>query len=88
MATTQLGPRSTLGATALREWLETHEETIPAFAARAGMDRVAIQRLIAGVRGSRISVRVASQIEDATRGTVPMRAWLHLVSDARAEVGA
>lgn len=45
------------------------------FAAKKGLDRVQVLRVLNGTRGSRMTVKLAVSIEAATGGAVPVSLW-------------
>ena len=64
------------GVRKLRAFLTNHSLSIQRFCIAHGLDRIAVQRLLKGERGIRMGVELAADIEDATDGEVPMRAWV------------
>ena len=71
MATEPHGP----GGVALRAWLDGAGTNIPEFAARIGVDRVHLMRMISGERVKRVNRALAALIELSTDGAVPRTIW-------------
>lgn len=81
---TEVHPDAPPGAALLRSWLDNTGQSIPSFCEASGLDRVTVQRLLTAARGKRISLELATSIEDATGGVVPARSWLHPSDDSTA----
>jgi hypothetical protein len=64
-----------LGAVLLERHIRATHRTVPAFCEATGLERTYVSRLIDGDRGDRMPVTMASKIEEATGGAVPMAAW-------------
>ena len=75
MARTEPSPTAPPGSVLLRQHIDSTGTSIPAFALAAGIDRTQIQRLIEGSGAKRVTVNLASRIERATGGAVPVSAW-------------
>ncbi len=63
-----------LGARLLLEHMRQNGLSITRFAARAGLDRVRLQRLLKG-KPVRVSVEWALAIQEASDGDVPWNSW-------------
>ena len=66
------------GVALLAEYLEHEGLTHEAFAARDAsgrLDRPLIGRLLSGERAKRVSVNLATAIERASKGFVPVESW-------------
>lgn len=77
MARTEPADDAPLGSRLLRQYIDATGTTIPAFADREGFARTEIQRLVDGGGAKRVSVAMATRIERATHGVVPIASWLH-----------
>lgn len=75
MARTEPSPTAPPGSVLLRQHIDSAGTSIPAFALAAGIDRTQLQRLIEGSGAKRVTVNLASRIERATGGAVPVSAW-------------
>ncbi len=61
----------------LREWIDEHNDSIPAFARRAGLPEQDLRNLLAGKAG--ITDKIARKLEFATG--IPERFWIRLQWD-------
>jgi plasmid maintenance system antidote protein VapI len=75
MARTEPSPTAPPGSVLLRQHIDAVGTTIPAFALAAGIDRTRVQRLVEGGGAKRVSVIMATRIERASGGAVPVSAW-------------
>ena len=62
-----------MGASLLKAFLDKNNESIAAFAARAGLAGPTISNLLNGKRGAGLEVALA--IETATAKAVPAKSW-------------
>lgn len=60
----------------LRRYIDDeYDGSVTAFARKGGLSRVQVTRLLRQLRGARVTVDLALDIEDATRGAVVCRDW-------------
>jgi plasmid maintenance system antidote protein VapI len=76
MARTEPNPTAPQGSQLLRQFIDDSGGSIPSFAEEHDLDRVQLMRLIEGSGAKRVTVNLASRIERATGGAVPVSAWL------------
>ena len=68
------------GRDLLRAFIQAnHGGKFNRFASQYGIDSGDMSRIMSGERGSRMTVRTAAIIDDATGGAVPIRSWIECV---------
>ena len=67
------GPRSS-SARELDRYLRERDETVPSFADRAGVERIVLQKLLAG-QTLRTEIGTLVAIRDASDGRVSLEGW-------------
>lgn len=65
----------TEGSLLLRKWLQAKNMSLAAFAAKSGIPRMNITRVVSGETWRRITVDFAVAVHKATGGRVPVEAW-------------
>lgn len=61
---------------ALLAHIRATDGSIPNFCERTKLDRVQVQALCSGLRGKKISAKIAVAVERATDGVVPVAMWV------------